>query len=65
MVEVIDDRVAEIYRKMTPQQRVHRVFELFEMGRQMMAGGIRQRSPLLSAAEVESLVTRRLLDARP
>jgi hypothetical protein len=46
------DRYIEILRKMRPQQKVERVFELNELGKELVRTGLRNRNPDLSEKEI-------------
>jgi len=46
------DRYIEILRNMTPQQKLERVFELNELGKELVRAGIRNRNPDLSEKEI-------------
>jgi DNA-binding PadR family transcriptional regulator len=50
----------EILRRMTPEQRLRKAFELSEMGRELFRQGLRQRYPDLSPEDVEALLRKRL-----
>lgn len=54
-------RYIEILRRMTPEQRLRKAFELGEMGKELFRLGLRRRHPDLSTVEFEALVRRRLL----
>ncbi len=47
-------------RRMTPEQRLAKAFELSEFSRQLFVHGLRQRFPDLSEAEFKALLLRRL-----
>jgi DNA-binding PadR family transcriptional regulator len=50
----------EILRRMTPEQRLRKTFELSEMGRELFRQGLRQRHPDLSPEDFEALLRKRL-----
>jgi len=54
-------RYLEILRRMTPEQRLRKAFELGEMGRELFRQGLRRRHPDLSDDEFEAQVRRRLI----
>ncbi|MCK6629214.1 MAG: hypothetical protein L6R45_29065 [Anaerolineae bacterium] len=47
-------------RRMTPEQRLAKAFELSEFSRQLFIHGLRRRFPDLSEAEFKELLLRRL-----
>jgi hypothetical protein len=53
----------EIYRRMTPRQRLARAFALSGMMRQMLAAGFRERNPGWTEQEVARAVADRILHA--
>lgn len=59
-VEVIDDRMAEIYRRMTPAQRVGKVFEMWDFCRKIVESSERQRDPSMCDAELQRRVSMRM-----
>lgn len=50
----------QILRRMTPEQRLAKAFELSEFSRQLFVHGLRRRFPDLSEAEFKELLLRRL-----
>jgi hypothetical protein len=46
------DRYFAILRNMTPQQKIERVFELNELGKELIRAGLRNRHPDLPEREV-------------
>ena len=58
-IEVIDDRTAEILRKMTPWMRVRRGLEMAEFARAVIATNVRHKHPDWSEARVQSETVRR------
>lgn len=50
----------EILRRMTPEQRLLKAFELSAMARQAFEEGLRQRFPDLPEEEFQTLLRRRL-----
>lgn len=50
----------QILRRMTPEQRLAKAFELSEFSRQLFIHGLRRRFPDLSEAEFKELLLRRL-----
>jgi hypothetical protein len=58
------DRVQrDIYRRMTPRQRLARAFALSAMMRQILASGFRKRNPDWTDQEVARAVADRILHA--
>jgi hypothetical protein len=55
-----DDRYVEILRRMTPEQRLLKAFELTELSRDLFAAGLRARHPDLSESEFRRLVVEKL-----
>ena len=53
-------RYIETLRRMTPEQRLAKAFELSALGKQLFIDGLRRRFPKLGEAEFRSLVLRRL-----
>jgi len=62
-VEVVDEQMAGVYRRMTPEQRANRCFEMFEFARGVAESAVRDLHPRASAPEVARLVTERLARA--
>ena len=50
----------QVLRRMTPEQRLAKVFELSEFSRQLFIHGLRRRFPDLPEAEFKELLLRRL-----
>ncbi len=50
----------EIYARMSPQQKLEKVFELSEMTRELFRAGLKQRFPDLSPEELHKLYLERL-----
>lgn len=56
-----NDRIyLEALRRMTPEQKLRKVFELTEMSRQLFRQGLRERFPELSEEELHRLYLERL-----
>jgi hypothetical protein len=53
-------RYIEVLRRMTPEQRLAKAFELSEFAKQLFLQGLRQRHPDLSEEEFHQLVLARL-----
>jgi hypothetical protein len=53
-------RYIEILRRMTPAERLQKSFELTELSRQLLKGGLRRRYPQLGARELHYLFLKRL-----
>lgn len=62
-IEVIDDVQAEIYRQMTPAQRVQIAVDANEMARLMLKAQIERMHPDWSEEQVRREVARRMLNA--
>lgn len=60
-IEVIDDRVAEILRRMTPAERIRLGLDCARFVRQIMAGGIRAQHPDFTEEQVAAEIARRWL----
>jgi hypothetical protein len=50
----------ETLRRMSPEQRLAKAFELSELGKRLFTDGLRRRFPDLPEAEFKSLLLRRL-----
>ena len=59
-----DARQVEIYRRMTPKQRVAVALGMHEQARALMDGGLRASHPQWSEAERHREIARRTLHAR-
>ena len=53
-------RYLEILRRMTPEQRLQKAWELTENARMLFREGLRHRHPELSEAELQELYLREL-----
>jgi hypothetical protein len=53
-------RYIDALRRMTPEQRLAKAFELSALGKELFIGGLRSRFPDLGEADFKSLVLRRL-----
>ena len=51
----------EALSKMTPEQKLMKAFELSEMTKQLFLGGLRDRFPEKSEAEIKQLYSKRLI----
>jgi hypothetical protein len=60
-VEVVDDRVAEILRRKTPEERLRIGLNMWIGARRMLLSHIKNIHPEWSQQEVEHEVARRLL----
>lgn len=49
------DRYLKILRSMPPDRKLEKVFELQEMGRELLYQGLRQRHPAATDAELKKL----------
>lgn len=61
-VEIIDDRTAAAYRRMTPSQRFHAVNTMFRQCVEMVECGLRSLHPHRDEAWVRAEVIRRVRD---
>lgn len=59
-----DARQVEIYRRMTPSQRLEQAMEMNRQMRALMDSGLRTIHPLLSATERHREIARRIRHAR-
>lgn len=50
----------EVLRRMTPQERLQKAFELSEMAKQLFRDGLRRRFPDLSEEELKRIYMERL-----
>lgn len=50
----------ETLRRMTPEQRLQKVFELSDMSRQLFLHGLRRRFPELPESEIKRIFLERL-----
>jgi hypothetical protein len=55
------DRYLEILRRMTPEQKVQKVFELSAMTKELFREGLRARYPDLPEVEFQRLYLERLI----
>ena len=53
-------RYIQILRRMTPEQRLAKAFELTQMSRELLTAGLRVRFPGLPENELEALVRKRV-----
>jgi DNA-binding PadR family transcriptional regulator len=51
-----DELYLSILRSLTPEQKLKKVFELNEMGRELLRAGLRQRNPGCTEDEIDKLV---------
>lgn len=58
-IEIVDDRQAEIYRKMTPLQRIERGLSMAAFARAIYAADIRRAHPDWDEARVATASARR------
>jgi hypothetical protein len=56
------DRYIEILRRMTPEERLKKSWELTELTRQLLREGLRNRHPNASEAEISKMYLTRLLE---
>ena len=59
-IEVMDDRTAEVMRRMTPEQKIQAIDELWEFGRALVEGGVRHMHPDWDDNQVRREVVRRM-----
>ncbi len=50
-----NDVLVSIYRKMTPEEKLLRIFDAYETGRKLAMAGLRERFPLADEAELQKL----------
>jgi len=53
-------RYIEILRRMTPEQRLNKAFELSKFAKDLFIAGIRKRFPDTTEEEIQKIVLRRL-----
>ena len=58
------DRYLEVLRRMTPQQRLMKAFELSDLARALFKAGLRHRHPDLPEAELHDLYLEHLARCR-
>jgi hypothetical protein len=58
-IEVIDDATAEIYRRMTPVERVRRGLHMGQFARNVIRANVLSKQPLLKAEQTSREVARR------
>ena len=58
------DRQVEIYRTMTPQQRLEQALRMNRSMRELMAAGFRDRQPTWTETQIRRAVADRILHAR-
>lgn len=63
-VRAAHDRQVEIYRKMTPRQRLEQALRMNRSMRELMAAGFRDRQPTWTEAQIRRAVADRILYAR-
>lgn len=54
-------RTLEVLRSMSPEQRLHKAFELTELSRKLFRLGLKQRFPDRTDGELERLYLERLM----
>jgi len=59
-----DARQTEIYRRMTPSQRLEKAMQMNRQMRELMDSGLRATHPLLTPAERHREIARRIRHAR-
>ena len=59
-IEVVDDRMAEVFKRKTPAERIKIGFSLWTSAHNMLMAHLRTSHPDWSAEEVEREVARRL-----
>lgn len=59
-IEVMDDQTAEIMRRLTPQQKLTMLDELWLFGRSLTESGVRQQHPEWNEQEVQREIVRRM-----
>lgn len=63
-VSAADARQTEIYRRMTPSQRLEQAMQMNRQMRALMDSGLRATQPQLSATERRREIARRIRHAR-
>jgi hypothetical protein len=63
-VRAAHQRQVEIYRAMTPQQRLEQALRMNRSMRELMAAGFRDRQPTWTEAQIHRAVADRILYAR-
>jgi hypothetical protein len=58
--EIMDDEMAEVYRRMTPARRLQVASDLYASARQMLRSHLRAEHPEWSEGEVNREAARRL-----
>ena len=56
------ERYIAILRGMTPQQKLERMFELNELGKELVRAGIRSRFPNLLENEIKKMVVQKVIE---
>ena len=59
-IEVIDDQMAEVFRRMTPEQRLRMVDQMYLSSRELIAASIRESNPAWDDVQVEREIARRI-----
>ena len=60
-IEVVDDAMAEVYRRATPAQRVEMAFAANRFVRQCIAGHMRELHPDWDNTQIQAEVARKML----
>jgi len=60
-IEVIDDQTADMFRRMTPAQRVRVGFNARDFAKRVMAAGLQHQHPDWSKQQIELEVKARLM----
>ncbi len=50
----------QIFRRLTPEQKIEKASQMAQLGRELMASGIRNTHPDMSELEVQAIVRRKL-----
>jgi hypothetical protein len=58
--EIMDDEMAEVYRRMTPARRLQVASDMFDSAVELLRGYLRAEHPEWSDAEVKAEAARRL-----
>jgi len=59
-IEVMDDMMADILRRKTPQEKMSIAAGMWRAARRMVAASVQHRNPFWSVEEVNGEVTRRM-----
>jgi hypothetical protein len=60
VIEVIEPMMVEVWRRMTPQQRLSKAFDMWKSARIIVSGSVRCQYPEWTKADVDRETARRL-----